>query len=280
MGVFRSALKELGYVEGRNISIDAYWAKGKAERLASLASEVVARNPVIIVTQSSAAVAALKKATSSIPIVFATAANPVEQEFVASLRHPGGNITGVTLHLDLEAKMVEVIREALPAAQRLGVIVHEPDPIHKIMLESIEPAARRFKFALVVVRVTRTEDIEHAFKELAERRADTLSAPSLNFLANNRLRIIELARKARLPLFSTLQQLTADGGLLSYGTQQEENFRRAAALVDKILRGEKPGDLPVEQPERIELVVNMKTAKAIGVKLSPTTMLRADKVIE
>lgn len=279
-GVFQSELKKLGYIEGRDITIEAHWAEGNIERLASLAAEIVVRNPAVIVTQSSAAVAALKKATSSIPIVFATAASPVEQGFIASLRRPGGNITGVALHLDLEAKMVEIIREAMPAARRLGVLFHEPDPFHKIMLESIEPAARRFKFELLVVRVTQVEDFERAFKELVGRKADALSAPSLNFLANNRKRIIEFARRARLPLFSTLHQLVEDGGLLAYGTRQEENFRRAAGLVDKILRGAKPGELAVEQPERFELVVNMKTAKAIGVILSPATMLRADRVIE
>jgi putative ABC transport system substrate-binding protein len=278
--VFRSELKKLGYMEGRDISIEDYWADGKPERLTSLAAEMVARNPAVIVTQSSAGVAALKKATSSIPIVFATAASPVEQGFISSLRRPGGNITGVALHLGLEAKMVEVIREALPLARRLGVLLHEPDPFHKVMLETIEPAARRFKFDLVVVRVTRVEDFERVFKELVDRKADALSAPSLNFLANNRKRIIELARGARLPLFSTLHQLVEDGGLLAYGTRHEENFRRAAALVDKILRGAKPGDIAVEQPEKFELVVNLKTAKAIGVKLSPTTILRATGVIE
>ena len=278
--VFRGELKKFGHIEGRDISIEVYWAEGKIERLAAFAVEAVASNPAVIVTQSSAGVAALKKATSAIPIVFSTAANPVEQGFVASLGRPGGNITGVTLHLGLEAKIVEVIREALPTAQRLGVLVHEPDPFYKIMLESVEPAAKRLKFQLVVARVARVEDFERALKELAARKVDCLSVPTLTFLASNRKRIIEFARSARLPLFSTLQQVVEDGGLLAYGTRQEENFRRAAALVDKILRGAKPGDLAVEQPEKFEMVVNMKTAKAIGVKLSPTTMLRATKVIE
>ena len=279
-GVFRDELKKLGYIEGRDISIETYWAEGKMERLASLAAEIVARNPAVIVTSSSAGVAACKNATSSIPIVFATAAIPVEQGFVSSLRRPGGNITGVTLHLEVDAKMVEIIREALPAAQRLGYLVHEPDPIHKIMLDFVEPAARRLKFDLVVARVTKVEDFEDAFKVLAARKVDALSVPTLTFLVNDRKQVIERARSARLPLFGSHYQWAEDGGVLSYGTRQEENFRRSAALVDKILRGAKPGDLAVEQPERFELVVNMKTARAIGVKLSQTTMLRATKVIE
>jgi putative ABC transport system substrate-binding protein len=278
--VFRIEMKTLGYIEGRDISIETHWAEGQIERLTTLALEVVARNPAVIVTSSSAAVAALKKATAVIPIVFATAANPVEQGFVSSLRRPSGNITGVTLHLEVEAKRVEIIREALPAAQRLGVLVHEPDPTNKFILELTELAAKRLKFDLVVVRVARPDDFERAFMELVARKADALSVPTLTFLVNNRKQIIERARSARLPLFGSHYQWAEDGGVLFYGTRQEENYRRAAALVDKILRGAKPGDLPVEQPERFELVVNMKTAKAIGVKLSTTTMLRATKVIE
>ena len=279
-GVFRDELKKLGYLEGRDISIETYWAEGKVERLASLAAEVVARNPAVIVTSSSAGVAACKSATSSIPIVFSTAAIPVEQGFVSSLRRPGGNITGVTLHLEVEAKTVEIVREAFPAAQRLGVMLHEPDPIHKFILESMEPAVRRFNFQLVVVRVTRVEDFERAFTELAARKVDALSVPTLAFLVNNRKEIIGRARSARLPLFGSHQQWVEDGGLLFYGTRQEENFRRAAALVDKILRGAKPADIPVEQPERFELIVNMKTAKAIGVSFSSKFMTRVDRVVE
>lgn len=150
---FRIELRKLGYIEGRDVSIETRWAEGNIERLTTLAAEVVARNPAVIVTSGSAGVAACKSATSTIPIVFATAVIPVEQGFVSSLRRPGGNITGVTLHLDVEAKRVEIIREALPEAKRLGILVHEPDPIHKVILESTEPAARRFKFQLVVVRV-------------------------------------------------------------------------------------------------------------------------------
>ena len=277
--VFRAALRELRYVEGRDISIEVRWADGRTERIASLAAEVVASNPAVIVTASSEGVAACKRATSSIPIVFATAAFVVEQGFVASLRRPGGNITGVVLH-GLDAKIVEVIREALPAARRLAILVNEKDRFHKIALDSFEPAARRFKFDPVVVRVARAEDFERAFKELSDRRVDVLHVPNINLLVSNRGWLAELALKARLPLFGTNPDIAMAGGLLSYGTSLEENYRRAAALVDKILRGAKPGELPVEQPERFQLIVNMKTAKAIGVTLSPVTMLRADKVIE
>ena len=279
-GVFRDELKKLGHIEGRDVAVETYWAEGKVERLAPLAAEIAASNPAVIVTSSSAAVAACKNATASIPIVFATAAIPVELGLVSSLRHPGGNITGVTLHLDVETKRVEVIRDALPTARRLGFLVHEPDPIHKFMLDSVARAARRFKFDLIVARVTKVEDFEDAFKLLVARKVDALSVPTLTFLVNNRKQVIERARSARLPLFGSHHQFVEDGGVLFYGTRQEENFRRAAAMVDKILRGAKPADMPVEQPERFELIVNARTAKAIGVKLSPTTMMRANKVIE
>ena len=239
----------------------------------------MASNPAVIVTATSESVAACKRATSLIPIVFAAAASVVEQGFVASLRRPGGNVTGVVL-LDLNGKIVEIIREALPAARRLAVLVNEKDRFHKFVLDSFEPAARRLIFEPVIVRVTRAEDFEGAFKEMTDRKADALYVPSLALFTFNRDRIIELALKARLPQFNVNPDIAVAGGLLGYGTSVEENYRRAATLVDRILRGAKPGDLPIEQPERFQLVVNRKTAKAIGVTLSPATMLRADKVIE
>jgi len=277
---FRTALKDLGYVEGRDISIEARLAEGKIDRLGSLAAEVVALNPAVIVTGTSAALAAAKRATSRIPIVFATAGSPVEQGFVSSLRRPGGNITGIMLHLGLAAKIAELAREALPRVQRLAILVHDADHMHKLYLDLFVPSAQRFKFEPVVLRVARAEDLDRAFKELADHKADALYLPQLAFMVTNRDQLVARSLKARLPLLSHDHDITVDGGLMSYGSWREENYHRAAALVDKILRGANPGDLPVEQPERIQLVVNMKTAKAIGVTLSKVTMLRADRVIE
>lgn len=277
---FLAAMKDLGYVDGRNVSMEVLWGDNKIEELSARAAAVVARNPAVIVTASSALVAAFKKATSSIPIVFATAALPVEQGFVASLSRPGGNITGVLLHIGLTAKIVEITREALPKVKRLAILIDDNEPIHKAMLEDFEPNARRLKVEPVVVRISSAKDVERVFKELADRKVEALYLPSLSLLGSLRYQLVERALKARLPLLSSNPTVVEAGGLLSYGTQQEENFRRAAALVDKILRGAKPGDLPVEQPERFQLVVNLKTAKAIGVTLSPATMLRADRVIE
>ena len=278
---FRMELKNLGYVEGRDISLDVRWANERTERLATLAAEVVSLNPAVILTASSAAVAACQKATSTIPIVFATAANPVEQGFVASLRRPGGNITGIIVfYSDLNRKIVEITRQALPNARRLAMLVHETDPIHKLSLEVFEPTARQFDFEPLIVSVRGAGDFDHAFRELAERRADVLLLPLLTLFASQLSQLVERALKARLPLLGNLSGIAEAGGVLSYGTTTEENYRRAAAQVDKILRGAKPGDLPVEQPERFQLVVNRKTARVIGISLSPTTMLRADRIID
>lgn len=277
---FRAGLKDLGRVEGRDIVIEARWANDDIDRLPALAAEVVALKPAVIVTGTSAAVAALQQATSSIPIVFTTAADPIEQGFVASLRRPRGNITGIMVHSRLHEKIVEIAREALPKARRLAVLVHDADLFSKAVLESFISGARRFKFEPMIARVSRAEDFEGLFNKIVDGKADALYVPTLGFIISHHKQLVERSLKARLPLLSTLPDVTAAGGLLSYGTSREENFRRAAVMVDRILRGAKPADLPVEQPERFELVVNRKTAKAIGVSLPPATMQRADKVIE
>lgn len=277
--IVRNAMKKLGYIEGRDFSFDVRWADGSIERLIPLAVELVASNPAVLITATSEAVAACKQATSSIPIVFAAAAFVVEQGFVTSLRRPGGNITGVALH-QLDAKMVELIRDTLPAARRLAVLIDEKDRFRQVVLNGFERAAKRFKFEPVVMRVVRAEDFEGAFKDIAGRKVDALYQPNISLFNTNRERIVELALKARLPHFSTNVQMAAEGALLDYGTSLEENHRRAASLVDKILRGAKPGELPVELPERFELTVNMKTATALRIKIPQAVLLRATKVIE
>lgn len=277
---FRTALTELGYSEGRDVSIGVSAGDNRPDRLPKLAADVAALRPDVIVTATSAAIAAFKKATSSIPIVFAATYDPVGQGFVSSLQRPGGNITGVVVYVDLAPKIVEIAREALPSARRLGTLVHEPDPAQALALKAFEPAARRFNFEPIVVRVARVEDLDRAFREFAQQRAEAVVIESAAFLVTNRQGIIKRAFDARLPLFGTSNLFAEDGALLSYSTLIEENWRKAAALVHKILRGAKPADLPVEQPQLFHLVVNRKTAKAIGVELSPVTLLRADRVIE
>lgn len=276
---FRSGLRDLGYAEGRDVSIEATWANDETGRLPQLAVEVVARKPAVIVTGTSAAVAAFKRATSSIPIVFATAFDPVEQGFVSSLQRPGGNITGLLIYTKLEQKLMEVAREALPAARRLALLLYVTDPAHKYALEGFEETAHRLKFEPMLVKFSRREELDRVFADLVKGKADAVIIPQLSFFASNRKEVVDLGLKTRLPLLSAQLYVAEDGGLLSYGTAREEAWRRSAALVDKILHGANPGDLPIEQPERFELVVNLKTAKAIGVTLPQTTLLRANKVI-
>ncbi len=271
---FRAELKNLGYIEGRDVRIEVRWGEDRTERLDALARELVALRPAVVVTGSSAGIAACRKATSTIPIVFATAGSLVEQQFVASLAHPGGNITGVSIHAT-ESKVVELAREALPRARRLAILVHEPDPIHKIALGDFLEACAKLKFEPIIGRVKRVEDLGVVFNEVLAQKPDALVVPNLTFMTSNERYLLERSLQAKLPLLSGRVETTLAGGLMSYGTSRNENFRRAAALVDKILRGAKPAELPVEQPERFELVVNAKTLKAIGIELSPTTMMRA-----
>ena len=279
LDVFRAALKSLGHVEGRDILLETRWGEDRLDRLASLAAELVALGPAVILTGSSAGVAACKRATSTIPIVFATAGDPVEQGFVVSLRRPGGNVTGVAIHV-MDEKMVEVARQAFPAGQRLAMLVYDPDPMGKVTIERFTRAAASLKFEPVVVRVKRTEELGSAFDEVVRNKPDALYLPNLTFMYSHHHYLVERALEAKIPLLSGRYETTEAGGLLSYGFSRDENYRRAATLVDKILRGAKPGELPVEQPDRFELIVNMKTAKAMGVTVSQTTLLRASKVIE
>lgn len=276
---FRSTLKSLGHAEGRDILIEARWAEDRTERLPALARELAALQPAILVTSSSAGVAACKQATLTIPIVFATAGDPVEQGFVSSLRRPGGNITGVMV-LNIDDKLVEIAREALPQAQRLAILVYEPDPVHKLALAGFMPAAKRFNFEPMVVRIRRPEDLALTFDQMLGGKPDALYLPGIAFTLSNYRYLVERALTAKLPVLSVREEATEAGALLSYGASREENFQRAAGLVDRILRGANPGEIPVEQPERFQLIINLKTAKAIGVTVSPSTLLRATRVIE
>jgi putative tryptophan/tyrosine transport system substrate-binding protein len=281
LAAFRDELRRLGYREGRDFTIDVFWAEGKTERLPALAAELVAKKPEIILTASSAAVAAARKVTSSIPIVFATASNPVEQGFVATLQRPGGNVTGVILYADrMTQKVVEITREVFPSATRLALLIHDPDPVSKFELQAFNAAARTLRFDPVVVRVAGPEDFDRAFHDLAARKAEAVIMPQLAFFQNYRKEMITRSLKARLPLLGADLRYADAGALMGYGTAVEENYRRAASMVDKILRGAKVGELPVEQPERFRLVLNVRTAKAIGITFPAVMTMRADKVID
>jgi putative ABC transport system substrate-binding protein len=280
LSAFRGAIKELGYAEGRDLSIEVRAGDNRQDRFPKFAAEIVAQRPDVVVTATSAAIAAFKQATSSIPIVFAAAYDPVGQGFVASLQRPGGNITGVLTHIDLSPKLVEIVREAFPTVRRLGILVHDLDPAQRLALKLFEPAALRHEFEPIVVRVTRVEDLDRAFKEFAERKAEAIILENNTFQVTNRQDIIKRAFDARLPIFSTSNLIAESGGLLSYSNLTEESWRRSATLVHKILRGAKPAELPVEQPERFVLVVNRKAARAVGIELSAVTIMRADRLID
>ena len=279
LDTFRAELKKLGYVEERDIQLDLRWGEDRPATLGPLAAELAALGPAVIVTASSAGVAACKKATTTIPIVFATARLPVEQGFAASLRRPGGNVTGVMVHAT-EGKLVEIAREVFPKARRLALLVHEPDPIHRDMQKTFVAAAAELKFEPIVVRVRRVEELGLAFNEVAARKPDALILPTLAFLFAHHRYLVERALEARLPLLTSFDNAAIAGGLLSYGTMRDESYGRAAHFVDKILRGASPAELPIELPEKLVLIVNRRTAKAIGVEIPPVIMLRATKVIE
>jgi putative ABC transport system substrate-binding protein len=276
---FKVALRDLGHVEGRDILMDVNWADDRPERLPILASGIVGRKPAVIVTSASAGIRALKKATSSIPIVFATGGNPVEQGFVESLQHPGGNITGILVYPLLTQKLIEIVREALPDVKRLAFFSSSGDPASKNELQGADETARRLKFEPFLVSVSGRDDFARAFEEVGKRKADALVVPQVSLFSSNTSDLAMRALRAKLPLFSTYINIAEEGGLVSYGTPREDNYRRAAALVDKILRGANPAELPVEQPTRFQLVVNQGTAAAIGANVSPVTIFRADRLI-
>ena len=277
---FRAKLKELGHVEGRDFAVESRYAEGKPERLSPLARELIAQKPAVILTAGSSAVATLQKATASIPIVFASAADAVEQGFVKSLRRPGGNITGVTLRPELGGKILELIRECLPAARRIVVLMHESDQISKRIADGLLKDAASLRLELSIAWVKSEGDFERAFAEIAARKAQAVIVPALFLFAVHQKALAELAHKAGVPLFSQFRPIVLSGGLMSYFSDITENYRHAAVLVDKILRGAKPGDLPVEEPDRYLLIINLRTAKALGITIPQSVMLRADEVIQ
>ena len=277
----RAGLRDLGYVEGKNIVIEYRWAEGKYERLPGLAAELVQLKVDVIVAASGPAVQAVQKATTTIPIVFAAVGDPVGLGFVASLSRPGGNATGLSsLNVDVSSKYLELLRVALPKLSRVAVLVNPGHPQHPDMLKNIQAAAKTTGVNVSPVQAGTASQIETALGAMTRERAGALIVLPDPFFFTQARQIAELAAKNRLPTMFWTRELVEAGGLMSYGQNIVEHFRRAATYVDKILRGAKPADLPVEQPTTIELVINLKTAKAIGLTISQDLLFRADKVIE
>jgi putative ABC transport system substrate-binding protein len=292
---FRQGLRELGYAEGRNISIDYRWADGRPDRFPALAAELTQLKLDVIVTYNNAGVAALQKATRTIPIVFASVGDPVGSGYVASLARPGGNITGFAgLTEEVSRKWVELLREAVPTVSRVAVLtvsrVLTENPLISDRREcsdqncrlwlQIEGAAKAVKVVPQLHAIAGPDEIEQAFANLVKDRAQGLVVLPHAVTNAHRARIVTLAAGRRLPGMYPNSEYVEAGGLMSYGPNNSDQHRRAATFVDKILKGAKPADLPIEQPTKFELVVNLKTAKALGITIPQSVLLRTDKVIE
>ena len=277
---FVRRLRELGWFEGRNIAVEDRWAEGRTERFAEIAAEFVRLKVDVIVTLGTESVIAAKQATSVIPIVFATAGDPVGTGLVASLARPGGNVTGLSnQNSDTVGKRLELLREIVPGLGRLAIMANVINPAIVLEMREVQAAAHTLGLEVAPLEVRRAADIAPAFDAL-KGRADALYVCVDPLLNTNRIRINTLAQGARLPTMYGVREYVEAGGLVSYGPNIPDQYRRAAEYVDKILRGQKPGDIPVEQPTKFELVVNLTTAKALGLTIPETFLARADEVIE
>jgi putative ABC transport system substrate-binding protein len=277
----RERLHELGFVEGQNVAYEPRWANGQVDRLPGLAGELVSLKADIIVTATGDAALATKRATSSIPIVFATSPDPVRLGLVPSLARPGGNVTGVTsLSPELSGKRLELLKQTLPRASRIAVLNDPENRSSEFILHGVESVAKSLDVVVQTVDVRGQNEFDAAFSSMKRSHADAaILGVNTPFLAYRR-RIAELAMSQRLPMMTPSREYAEAGALLSYGTDYPAQFRRVAMYVDKILKGARPGDLPVEQPTKFELVINLKTAKTIGLTIPQSVLGRADEVIQ
>jgi putative tryptophan/tyrosine transport system substrate-binding protein len=276
----RQGLHDLGYIDGKNIVMEFRWTDS-VDQLPILAAEFVRENVDIIFANSSTMVEPARQATKTIPIVFAVHADPVGMGHVASLAHPGGNITGLTMLLtDIAAKELDLLMQAAPQARRIGVLFNPTTPSHHLAVEAVESTGEKLKVDLVAVPASTADDFAGALSRISDKGAAALLVVASPVFAAGRVRLAELALKHRLPaMFSTRADAEA-GGLMSYGADLNDLYRRSAVYIDKILKGAKPGDLPVEQATKYQFVINLKTAKALGVAIPPNVLALADEVIE
>jgi putative ABC transport system substrate-binding protein len=280
LAAFKQGLRERGYTEGKDIVIEYRYAEGRYDRLPELASDLARMNVDVIVTTSSISARAARKATNTIPIVMTTG-NPVEQGLAASLAKPGGNVTGLTVMLaEMSGKRVEILKETFPKMSRVAV-VWAPSQIEAAWgFKETQETVQAFSLKLQSVEIQRAEDIEKVFAEIPKARASALIVILSPFVTLHSKRIVELALKHNLPGMYPTRQFAEEGGLMAYGPLIADLYRRAATYVDKILKGARPADLPVEQPTKFELVINLKTAKQIGLTIPPIVLARADRVIK
>jgi len=280
---FLRKLRELGWVEGQNLVIEYRWAEGNVERLPALAAELVRLKVDVIVAPAGSAALAAKNATSSIPIVMMAPNDPVEMGLVASLRRPGGNITGTayTPGPAIFGKQLQILKETVPNASRVAILSNPADPSFALqVMREVEAAAQSLRIRLQHVEARGPEEFEGAFAAMARERAEALLVAGGSTFLVHRARVAELALKGRLPTMYSARENVAAGGLMAYSVNRSDLTGRAAVYVDKILKGAKPADLPVEQPTKFELIINLKTAKALGLTIPQSLLLRADEVIQ
>ena len=279
--LLREALKECGYSDGTNISYVARWADGKIERLPALAAEIVGLKVDLIVVTGGPATQIMKEATSTIPVIFVNAGDAVETGLVSRLDRPGKNLTGLNDQAsELSAKRLEILKEVVPTAARIAVIWNETDRAMSLRYVEIGKAARLLRVTIQPLAVREPDDFNVAFAAMTRERPDALLVVADSLTSFNRKRIIDYAAAQRIPAMFEFDHFARAGGLMAYGANQRELWRRVAAYVDQILKGGKPADLPVEQPTKFELVINKKTAKALGITIPQSVLLRADDVIE
>ena len=278
---FREGLRELGYEEGRNIAIEYRWADGRYERFAALVAELIAAKVDVIVTAGTPAALAVKKATSTVPLVMVAVGDPVGTGLVPSLARPDGNLTGLSsVAPDLEGKRLELLREIVPSVSRIAVFLNSVNPFHATSMRQAQTAGKTLGIKVQQYDIRKSEDLDGAFAAIRKERPDALLILADRVFLHNRERIVDFTEEQRLPNVSAYKEVVEAGGLMSYGPSYEDMHKRAAIYVNKILKGAKPGNLPIEQPTKFTLVVNLKAAKALGISMPPAVLSRADDVIE
>ena len=278
---FRERLRELGYEDGRNIAVEYRWAEGKYERFPALVAELLAAKVDVIVTAGTPASLAVKKATTTVPVVMVAVGDPIETGLVPSLARPSGNLTGLSsIAPDLEGKRLELLREVVPKLALVGVFFNPANPFHTVSMRNASKAAEALGIKLLPLAVRASQDLDGAFAVILKEKPDALLILADRVYLHERKRITDFSLRHRLPNANAHKEMVEAGGLMSYGPSYEDMHRRAADYVDKILKGAKPGDLPIQQPTKFDLKINLKTAKALGIAVPPTLLARADEVVE
>jgi len=281
VGPFREGLRDLGYVEGRNVLIEYRWAEGKYDRFPALIGELLALKVAVIVTAGTPATLAVKKATTSVPIVMSAVGDPVGTGIVTSLSHPGGNITGLTaISTEMDAKRLELLREVVPSVSYIALLWNAASPLQVLAEKQVQAAAQVLRMSVRSFGVKTEEEIKSALAVMARERPDALLVLADRLLLHHRALIMDFATRHRLPGVHAYRELVEAGGLMSFGPSYADMHKRAAYFVDRILKGAKPGDLPVERPRTFELVINLKVAKALGLTIPQSVLLRGTEIIQ